>query len=319
VNGSTEQIDISLQVPADQAGQRLDQAAVALFPGYSRGRLQSWIRDGSLTLNGQPAKPKQRLAGGEVLQLNAIPDSDDSVQAQNIPLLLVASDEHFLVLNKPAGLVVHPAAGHPDGTLQNGLLFHDPALAAVPRSGIVHRLDKDTSGILVVARNLKAHAHLVSQLQDRSMSRTYEAVVHGITAPSGTIDAPIGRNPHNRQKMAVVAGGRPAISHYTRLASFRHFSHLRVALESGRTHQIRVHMQHLGHPLVGDPQYGRKTPGDASLADEVRLAVSAFPRQALHARTLKFDHPATGKRLEFSVPLPDDLQRLIGTLERADR
>ncbi len=228
------------------------------------------------------------------------------------------SDAHLLVLDKPEGLVVHPAAGNPDGTLQNALLHHYPELATIPRAGIVHRLDKDTSGVMVVARSLAAHAGLVDQLQARHMSRVYEAVVHGIVGEGGTVDAPIGRHPRDRKRMAVVRGGKPAVSHYRPLAVFGHFTHLEVSLESGRTHQIRVHMQHLGVPLVGDPVYGRRTPSGKSLSSSVRAAVQGFPRQALHARTLVLTHPATGAELRFDAPLPADLQGLLATLAAGD-
>ncbi len=316
--GSTDTIRLTRQATSEQVGLRIDRAAVALFPGFSRARLQSWIRDGSLTLDGKPVKPKHRLVGGETLKLEARPELDDEVVPQDIPLQVIEADDHIIVLNKPAGLVVNPAAGNPDGTLQNGLLFFDPSLAAIPRSGIVHRLDKDTSGIMVVARSLKAHASLVAQLQDRSMSRTYESVVHGITPASGTIDAPVGRNPHDRKRMAVVSGGRPAVSHYRLLSAYRHFSHLRVSLESGRTHQIRVHMQHIGNPLVGDPQYGQKVRKSTDLSDRALTVVREFPRQALHACRLRFRHPQSGQESEFFAPTADDLATLIQTLKVVD-
>jgi 23S rRNA pseudouridine1911/1915/1917 synthase len=313
-----DNISLTRQVADEHAGLRLDQAAVLLFPGFSRARLQSWIRDGSLVLDGKPSVPKHKVIGGEILELEAKPDPEGEVTPQDIPLDIIAADEHVIVLNKPAGLVVHPAAGHPCGTLQNGLIFYDAGLAAIPRSGIVHRLDKDTSGVMVVARSLKAHASLVAQLQDRSMSRVYQAVLHGITRASGTVNAPVGRNPRDRQRMAVVAGGRPAVSHYRLLNAFRHFSHVRVSLESGRTHQIRVHMQHLGHPLVGDPQYGRKTPGSGQIPEAAIAAISAFPRQALHACKLRLVHPGLQRQVEFLAPVPDDLAGLLRTLELVD-
>ncbi len=303
---------------SDQAGKRIDQAATELFPDYSRARLQSWIREGSLTLNGSTVLPKQRVAGGEIIRLEVELELDNEVLSQEIPIDIIAEDAHIIVINKPAGLVVHPATGHPGGTLQNGLLHFDASLAAIPRSGIVHRLDKDTSGVMVVARSLKAHNSLVSQLHDRKMGRIYRAVVHGITALKGTVEAPIGRNPHDRQRMAVVSSGRPAISHYRLLQAFEHFCHISVALETGRTHQIRVHMRHLGHPLVGDAQYGQKTgkvTGPTAIASE---AVARFSRQALHARTLKLLHPQTNELCEYSAPVPDDLARLLQILETED-
>ncbi|MFT5138750.1 MAG: 23S rRNA pseudouridine1911/1915/1917 synthase [Lysobacterales bacterium] len=302
---------------------RIDQAIAELFPDFSRSRLQSWIRNGSLVLDGSPVRPKHRVAGGEMVRLEAELEPESQVTPQDIPLNIIAEDEHIIVINKPAGLVVHPAAGHADGTLQNGLLYFDPSLATIPRSGIVHRLDKDTSGVMVVARSLKAHNALVSQLQDRSMSRIYRAVAHGVMQRSGSVDAPIGRNPHDRQKMAVVPSGRPAVSHFKLLKAFEHFSHIRVSLQSGRTHQIRVHMRHIGHPLIGDPQYGQKLPKTIGLEAGVAKTVSEFPRQALHARTLRLIHPQSGKECEFTAPVPDDFADLLlglaeGDFERKD-
>lgn len=306
------------QADAGHAGMRVDQAAAGLFPEFSRARLQTWIRDGSLTLEGRTVKPKHRLAGREVLHLDAEPEADKETIPQDMPLEVLHEDPDIIVIDKPAGLVVHPAAGHPDGTLQNGLLFRYPELAIVPRAGIVHRLDKDTSGVMVVARSLRAHAGLVAQLQDHSMSRVYEAVVNGATPASGSVNAPIGRNPRDRQKMAVVGSGRPAVSHYRRLRAFRHFCHLRISLETGRTHQIRVHMNHLGHPLVGDPQYGRKPHAVKGMPEEVLEAVRGFPRQALHARYLELAHPDSGQRCKFEAPLPADFETLLDTLRKAD-
>ena len=316
--GSDERIRMSAGVEPAQAGMRLDQAAAELFGDFSRARLQKWIRGGELRVDGQVLKPTYRVHGGERLELDAEPEYREDVLPERIPLDIIHADDDIIVLDKPPGLVVHPAAGNLDGTLQNALLNFDPRLAALPRAGIVHRLDKDTSGVMVVARSLKAHASLVAQLQDRSMSREYEAVVHGITRKQGTIEAPIGRNPHERQRMAVVPGGRPAVSHYRLLNAFRHFSHVRVALESGRTHQIRVHMQHIGHPLVGDPQYGRKTPAPKQLSAGAYEAVSQFPRQALHACKLSLKHPEKQVQCEFHAPVAEDLAGLIRVLEATD-
>ena len=313
-----ETINIKQQVPAGDAGQRLDQVASRVFPDYSRARLQRWIRDQALTVDGAAGRPSQRLAGGEWLCLEAQLEPEGEVVAEALALDVLFHDEHLLVLNKPAGLVVHPAAGHPDGTLQNALLHLRPALATLPRAGIVHRLDKDTSGVMVVACSLKAHASLVAQLQERRMSRVYETVVHGHPPAAGTVDAPVGRHPRDRKRMAVVAGGKPAVSHYRQLQRFAHFTHLEVSLESGRTHQIRVHLQHLGFPLVGDPVYGRKTPAAKELAPEVLEAVRAFPRQALHARTLRLAHPASDQACRFDAPIPADLAGLLQVLAAGD-
>jgi len=302
------------QTGPEQLGQRLDQAAADLFPDYSRGRLQSWIRAGRLTVDGRKFKASHRLGGGETLLLEAEPEPEVEIKPQSIPLNIIHADAHLIVVDKPVGLVVHPAPGNPDGTLQNGLLHFDADLATIPRAGIVHRLDKDTTGVMVVARSLKAHASLVAQLQERSMGRTYEAIVHGQTPREGTVDAPIARHPGNRKRMAVVTGGKRAVTHFRRIGKFGAFSHLRVALETGRTHQIRVHMSHIAYPLVGDPQYGKKLPKKAGLAPAVKEAVTAFPRQALHARQLNLVHPESREAMTFRAPMPEDLVDLLRVL-----
>lgn len=311
-----KQISLSQQIAEESAGLRLDQAAVELFPDYSRGRLQQWIKQGELTIDGKRAKPSARVVGGETLCIEAQLVAEGEVEPQDIPLDIIFEDEHLLVLNKPVGLVVHPAAGNWDGTLQNALLNYDEQLDTLPRSGIVHRLDKDTSGVMVVARSLKAHASLVNQLQNRSMSRIYTAVVKGETPPAGTIEAAIDRNPRNRKKMAVVKGGKSAVSHFKLIQRLPGTSHIEVSLESGRTHQIRVHMTHIGYPIVGDLLYGRgpiKQKGMPALAVEV---INKFPRQALHAMTLRLVHPESGKECEFNAPLANDMESLIGTLKQ---
>lgn len=311
------QISLTRQVAEDAAGSRLDQAAVELFPDFSRGRLQQWIKQGELTVNGQRAKPSSRVVGGERLIIEAQLVSEGEVEPEDIPLDVIFEDAHLLVLNKPAGLVVHPAAGNWEGTLQNALLNFDPDLDALPRSGIVHRLDKDTSGVMVVARSLKAHASLVEQLQTRSMSRIYEAVVKGETPAAGTITASIDRNPRDRKKMAVRKSGKAATSHYRLIERLPGASHIEVSLESGRTHQIRVHMTHLGYPIVGDPLYGRGPVRQKGLPDEAVEAINGFPRQALHARTLKLIHPESGGTREFNAPLADDIRALIESLKHS--
>jgi len=309
-----KQIRLDQHVAEEFGGLRLDQAAAALFPDYSRARLQQWIKKGELTVNGSRAKPSMRLAGGEFLHIEARLIPEGEVLPQDIPLELIFEDEHLLVINKPAGLVVHPAAGNWDGTLQNALLHFDKDLDTIPRSGIVHRLDKDTSGVMVVARSLKAHASLVNQLQTRSMSRIYAAVVKGEIPPAGTVDAAIDRNPRDRKKMAVVKDGRSAISHYRLLQRLPGTSYVEVSLESGRTHQIRVHMTHIGYPIVGDLLYGRGPIRQKGLPVVAVTAVNNFPRQALHARTLKLIHPDSGEVCEFHAPLAEDIGVLIETL-----
>jgi 23S rRNA pseudouridine1911/1915/1917 synthase len=304
-------IRISATAGPDLEGMRLDQAAAILFPDFSRGRLQKWLRSGELTVDGRSRKVTHRISAGEALQLDALPELQEEVLAQDIPLDIIHSDDDLLVLNKPAGLVVHPAAGNPDGTLQNALLYFDPGLAALPRSGIVHRLDKDTSGVMVVARSLRAHNRLVEQLQTRTMSRIYETLVGGETRAKGTIDAPIGRHPVDRKRMAVVTGGKPAVTHFRLLRRFNRFSHLEVSLESGRTHQIRVHMQHIGHPMVGDPVYGKVRRVVKGLPAPLGEAIRLFPRQALHARRLSLVHPADNRLVSFETARPPDLEELL--------
>ena len=310
-------ISLSQQITEDSAGLRLDQAAVELFPDFSRGRLQQWIKLGELTINGKRAKPSARVSGGEMLGIEAQMVFEGEVEPQDIPLDIIFSDEHLLVLNKPVGLVVHPAAGNWDGTLQNALLNYDPELDSLPRSGIVHRLDKDTSGVMVVARSLKAHASLVNQLQSRSMSRVYEAVVKGEIPPAGTISANIDRNPRDRKKMAVRESGRTATSHFKLIRRLPGTSHVEVSLESGRTHQIRVHMTHIGYPIVGDLLYGRGPIKQKGLPASAIEAINGFPRQALHARTLRLIHPASGDECEYHAPLAEDMGELITTLEES--
>jgi len=310
-------ISLSQQITEDSAGLRLDQAAVELFPDFSRGRLQQWIKLGELTINGKRAKPSARVSGGEMLGIEAQMVFEGEVEPQDIPLDIIFSDEHLLVLNKPVGLVVHPAAGNWDGTLQNALLNYDPELDSLPRSGIVHRLDKDTSGVMVVARSLKAHASLVNQLQSRSMSRVYEAVVKGEIPPAGTISANIDRNPRDRKKMAVRESGRTATSHFKLIQRLPGTSHVEVSLESGRTHQIRVHMTHIGYPIVGDLLYGRGPIKQKGLPASAIEAINRFPRQALHARTLRLIHPESGDECEYHAALAEDMSELIATLEES--
>jgi 23S rRNA pseudouridine1911/1915/1917 synthase len=293
---------------------RLDQAAAELFGDYSRARLQKWIRAGELRVDGEPQKPTHRVLGGEILQLDAEPELSQDVLPQPIPLDIVHADDDIIVLDKPAGLVVHPAAGNPDGTLQNALLSFDASLAALPRAGIVHRLDKDTSGVMVVARSLRAHASLVEQLQTRAMSRVYRAIVSGEIIAGGTVDAPIGRHPVDRKRMAVVTAGRPAVSHYRVVERFRGLTHIEVALETCRTHQIRVHMAHVGHALVGDPVYGRASRRRRGMSDALAEVLRAFPRQALHAQRIELVHPDSRQVVRFSVPLAADLGALLEQL-----
>ncbi|MFQ3790312.1 23S rRNA pseudouridine(1911/1915/1917) synthase RluD [Halomonas sp. A29] len=307
-------VEAQQRVPISLAGSRLDQAAAELFADHSRERLKNWIKEGALTVDGRPAKPKDKMAGGEWLQLAAILEEEARFEPEAIPLDIVHEDGQVLVIDKPAGLVVHPAAGNRDGTLLNALLHHCPSLAMVPRAGIVHRLDKDTTGLMVVAKTLAAQTALVEQLQARTMSREYDAVCVGVMTSGGTVDAPIGRHPKDRKRQAVHASGKPAVTHYRVVERFRTHTHVRCRLETGRTHQIRVHMAHRRFPLVGDPVYGGRLKLPAGASDELKDLLRGFPRQALHARKLAFRHPANGETVEFRAPLPDDLLLLIDYL-----
>jgi 23S rRNA pseudouridine1911/1915/1917 synthase len=305
------------QIGTELSGKRLDQSLAALFPDFSRSRLQQWIKDGCVSLDGQVSlRPRDKVYGGEQVILTATLDEQVESRPQNIPLNLVYEDAALLVVDKPAGLVVHPAAGNPDGTLQNALLYHDPELIRLPRAGIVHRIDKETSGLLVVARTLAAHKSLIDQLQARSMAREYRAIVGGVMTAGGTVDAPIGRHPVHRVRMAVVRSGKPAVTHYRVLERFRAHSYLRVKLETGRTHQIRVHMAHIRHPLVGDPVYGGRLRMPPGATPDLQEAMREFRRQALCAVRLGLAHPENGEWMEWEVGLPDDMQRVLQAMRR---
>jgi 23S rRNA pseudouridine1911/1915/1917 synthase len=307
-------VELSLTIPAAQAGQRLDQALAALLPDYSRSRLKAWIESGEVRVDGAVLRPRDKVFGGETVAVNASLPQETRAAAQDIPLLLVHEDKHVFVVDKPAGLVVHPGAGNPDRTLQNALLALDPKLAALPRAGIVHRLDKDTSGLLIVARTLPAHTALVRMLGERDVHREYEAICRGVMTAGGTVDAPIDRHPTERVRMAVREGGRDAVTHYRVITRFRANTHVRVQLETGRTHQIRVHLAHAGYPIVGDRVYGGRLTLPKGADETLRQALREFPRQALHAARLQFDHPVTGKPLECTSPLPADMRGLLDLL-----
>lgn len=308
-------IQLEASVPLDLAGSRLDQVAAAVFADYSRERLKDWIKDGRLTMDGRVAKPKDRVVGGELLVLSAELEIETTAAPEDIPLDIIYEDEHLLVINKPAGLVVHPGAGNHTGTLMNALLHHCPDLQHLPRAGIVHRLDKDTSGLMVVAKTLPAQTSLVDQLADKSVYREYEAVVVGVMTSGGTVEAPIDRHPIDRVRQAVIEGGRPAVTHYRVLARFRGHTHVQLQLETGRTHQIRVHMAHINHPLVGDPVYGGRMRLPKGAMPALVKAVQQFPRQALHARRLGLIHPATLQEMKWESPLPADFLALLAVLK----
>ncbi|ABI57892.1 23S rRNA pseudouridine(1911/1915/1917) synthase RluD [Alkalilimnicola ehrlichii MLHE-1] len=307
-------IEHDILIDEQQTGQRLDQALAALLPDYSRSRIQQWIREGAVRLEGTAPRPRDKVAAGQQVTIRAELEEEQRVSAEPIPLRIQYEDRHLLVIDKPAGLVVHPGAGNREGTLQNALLHHDPQLAELPRSGIVHRLDKDTSGLMVVARSLAAHTALVAQLQARSVRREYLALVNGCPVAGGTVEAPIGRHPRDRKRMAVVERGRPATTHYRVEERLAAHTLLRCFLETGRTHQIRVHMAHAGYPLVGDPVYGGRLRLPPRATEAQRQALRAFQRQALHAARLALDHPESGERLSWEAPLPEDMAALLACL-----
>ncbi|WP_207061729.1 23S rRNA pseudouridine(1911/1915/1917) synthase RluD [Motiliproteus sp. SC1-56] len=310
----SQEIKLSIPVPTELGGYRLDQAVAQMFPEYSRSRLQSWIKSGELQVNGETRRPRDKLLGGEEVRIHAELESQERWEPEAIALDIVYEDEAILVLNKPAGLVVHPAAGHSGGTLLNALLHHAPEVGTVPRAGIVHRLDKDTTGLMVVAKTLEAQTDLVAQLQERAMGREYEAVVCGVMTGGGSVDEPMGRHPKQRQKMAVHPMGKDALTHYRLLHKYRAHTHVRLKLETGRTHQIRVHMAHIHYPLVGDPLYGGRFRLPKGISPELRDALRGFKRQALHARQLTLWHPVKDHEMSWEVPLPEDMQDLLQAL-----
>lgn len=310
----SDQINQVVEVPHELGNKRLDQVAAQLFPDFSRSRLQQWIKEGQLTVDGDTWRGRDKLVGGETLALVTTLQAEGDWQAEDIPLDILYEDEHIIVLNKQAGLVVHPAAGNHTGTLLNGLLHHAPELKNIPRAGIVHRLDKDTTGLMVVAKTLQAQGHLVAQLQDRSMGREYEAVVQGVMTGGGTVEEPISRHGTQRTKMAVNPLGKEAVTHYRVLHKFPTHTYIRCKLETGRTHQIRVHMSHIAHPLVGDATYAGRTRLTKGVTPELREELQNFPRQALHARQLGLIHPATDEYCEWQVELPDDFEQLLEVL-----
>lgn len=305
------------EIPASCAGMRLDQALAQLFTEYSRSRLSQWLKAGQVRVNGEQMRGRDKVWGGEQVEIEAELEEQIAWQAEAIPLDIEYEDEQLIVINKPAGLVVHPAAGNPAGTLVNALLHHDPDLSTIPRAGIVHRLDKDTSGLLVVAKTLSAQKSLVEQLQTRSLLREYEAVVTGVITAGGSVDAPIGRHPVQRKRMAVTPSGKPAVTHYRVVERFRAHSWIRCRLETGRTHQIRVHMAHIHYPLVGDPDYGGRLRLPRGCSEALADTLRGFRRQALHAGRLGLIHPQSGKKLEWKANLPADMEQLLTDL-RAD-
>jgi 23S rRNA pseudouridine1911/1915/1917 synthase len=312
----------SLVLPASAAGLRVDQALARALPQYSRARLQGWIGAGAVQVDGRQPRAKDKVLGGEKVEVAARLEADERVTPEAQPLVVVHQDRALIVINKPAGMVVHPGAGNPRHTLQNALLALDPKLALVPRAGLVHRLDKDTSGLLVVARTPEAHAGLVAALAERHVERNYLAICSGAMTGGGSVDAPIGRHRTQRTRMAVRSDGREAVTHYRIVKRYRAHTLVRVQLETGRTHQIRVHLAHIGYPIVGDPIYGGRRRGrgrnpgvPAGCSPALAAVLGSFPRQALHAARLALAHPLTGRALEWEAPVPEDMARLLSALD----
>ena len=303
-------------VPEELSGRRLDQVLANLYPQHSRSRLQAWINAGLVTVNNRKLRQKDHVKSGEFIEITPAFDDQAECQPEDIPLEIVYEDREILVINKPAGLVVHPGAGNPDHTLQNALLFHDPGLVKIPRAGIIQRLDKDTSGIMVIARTPETHTYLVDQLQRRHIIREYQAIITGVMTAGGKIEAPIGRHPVFRKRMAVTDAGKPAVTHYRILKKYRHHTHILVRLETGRTHQIRVHMAHIHYPVTGDPVYGGRNRLPKNISSELRETIQSFPRQALHASALTLVHPVSGEEMTWTVPIPADIRSLLDAIEK---
>ncbi|WP_434527674.1 23S rRNA pseudouridine(1911/1915/1917) synthase RluD [Vibrio sp. K4] len=312
-----QQIVLTNTVKDSQLGQRLDQAIAELFADFSRSRLKEWLLAGKVQVNGEVVtKPRTKVMGGEEITLQAELEDEERWEAQDIPLDIVYEDEDIIVINKPRDFVVHPGAGTPDGTVLNALLHHYPDIAEVPRAGIVHRLDKDTTGLMVVAKTVPAQTRLVRALQKRNITREYEAIAIGRMTAGGKVDKPIGRHSTKRTLMAVAPMGKHAVTHYRVAEHFREHTRIRLRLETGRTHQIRVHMSYLQHPLLGDTAYGGRARIPTGASQELTEMIRGFDRQALHAVMLRFEHPVTGQELEFHAPVPDDMVEMTEALRK---
>lgn len=310
------QITLSAEVQPEQMGQRLDQTLAELFPEYSRSRLKTWIEADLVKLNDRITNiPREKVLGGEKIEITVEMEDETRFEPENIPLNIVYEDDDIIVINKPKDLVVHPGAGNPNGTVLNALLYHYPPIAEVPRAGIVHRLDKDTTGLMVVAKTIPAQTKLVRDLQKRKITREYEAVASGIMTKGGTVDQPMARHATKRTLMAVHPMGKPAVTHYRIMENYRNYTRLRLRLETGRTHQIRVHMAHIAHPLLGDQTYGGRPRPPKNASEDFMEVLRNFKRQALHAVMLRLAHPITGEMMEWYAPLPDDFVELLNALK----
>jgi 23S rRNA pseudouridine1911/1915/1917 synthase len=309
---------LNIIIPERMTGSRLDASLAEMLPDYSRSKITTWIKSGDALINQKTFKPKDKVSGTEIVCLTLNQKQSNDWIAEKIPLNVVYEDEDIIVINKQFGLVTHPGAGNWSGTLANALLYYDPALSTLDRAGIVHRLDKNTSGLMVVARNEKSQKYLVEQLQSHSVDREYSAIVYGHMIAGGTVDEPIGRDPKDRVKQAVLMSGKEATTHYRAIDRFKSHTHVKAILETGRTHQIRVHLSHVGHSLIGDPMYGGRVRFPKKASEELKEALLNFKRQALHSKKLTLTHPISGEIMSWKVPLPDDMAGLMDVLKKFD-
>jgi 23S rRNA pseudouridine1911/1915/1917 synthase len=309
---------LNIIIPERMKGNRLDASLSEMLPDYSRSKITTWIKSGDALINQKIFKPKDKVSGMEIVCLTLNQKQSNDWVAEKIPLNVVYEDEDIIVINKQFGLVTHPGAGNLSGTLANALLYYDPALSTLDRAGIVHRLDKNTSGLMVIARNEKSQKYLVEQLQSHSVDREYSAIVYGHMIAGGTVDEPIGRDPKDRVKQAVLMSGKEATTHYRAIDRFKSHTHVKAILETGRTHQIRVHLSHVGHSLIGDPTYGGRVRFPKKASEELKDALVNFTRQALHSKKLTLTHPISGEIMSWKAPLPDDMLRLLEVLKKFD-
>ena len=309
---------LNIIIPERMTGNRIDSSLSEMLPDYSRSKITAWIKSGDALIKQKSFKPKDKVIGNEVIYLTINSKQSNNWIAEKIPLNVFYEDEDIIIINKQFGLVTHPGAGNWNGTLANALLYYDPSLSTLDRVGIVHRLDKNTSGLMVIARNEKSQKYLVEQLQNHSVSREYSALVYGHMIAGGTIDEPIGRDPKDRVKQAVLTSGKDAVTHYRAIDRFKSHTHVKAILETGRTHQIRVHLSHIGHSLIGDPVYGGRVRFPKKASDELKQALLNFKRQALHSKKLTLNHPITGELMSWKAPLPDDMQELLEVLKKFD-
>ena len=309
---------LTIIIPERMTGDRLDVALSEMLPDYSRSKITAWIKSGDALINNKAFKPKDKVNGSQMVSLSLNKKQNNDWSAENIALNIVFEDEDIIIINKPFGLVTHPGAGNWNGTLANALLYYDPELSKLDRAGIVHRLDKNTSGLMVIARNEKSQKYLVEQLQSHSVVREYSAIVYGHMISGGSVNDPIGRDPKDRIKQAVSSNGKDATTHYRVIDRFKSHTHVKAILETGRTHQIRVHLSHIGYPLLGDPMYGGRVRFPKKASEILKESLLGFKRQALHSKKLTLNHPSTGELMSWKAPLPDDMLELLKILNEFD-